>query len=300
VMEHHSNFVPWQQLALENGATLKVIDIDRWGYLQEISNIISKRTKILALTYVSNVLGTINPIKEIVKKAKQINPKIIIIIDAAQAAPHIPIDVSDLGCDFLAFSAHKMLGPTGVGVLWGKYQLLKEMFPFQFGGEMIKEVYLDHTVFNDPPHKFEAGTPNIAGVVAFKEAINYLIELGWKKIQDHETTLTVGLLCALENTFNHKVKIFGPQLEDVYSKEKSGVVSFTFDKYHPHDIAQILDEENIAVRAGHHCAMPLHKRLGVIATVRASLYIYNSEEDVSRFIKGLKKVETTLCPSTKI
>lgn len=310
IMEHHSNFVPWQVLCSEVGANFKIIDINNNGYLDlsldnfkaqssnvksksqilNLENIITKNTKILALTYVSNVLGTINPVKEIIKAAKQINPKIITIVDAAQAAPHMKIDVRDLGCDFLAFSSHKMLGPTSVGVLWGREELLKEMFPFLYGGEMISEVYLDRTIFKDPPHKFEAGTPSIGEVIAFKEAIKYLMILGMDKVREHEKRISLQCFKTLKYEFGDKIKIFGPA--DIESR--GGVIAFSFGKYHPHDIASILDEEGICVRAGNHCAMPLHSRLGVNATVRASFYIYNDEKDINKLVEGLKKVEKIL------
>lgn len=291
IMEHHSNFVPWQQLAFENGATFKIMDIDKQGFLiKELDKVITKKTKILALSLVSNVLGTINPIKDIIRKSKEINPNIIIIVDAAQAVPHMKIDVQDLGCDFLAFSSHKMLGPTGVGVLWGREEMLNEMFPFMFGGEMINEVYVDYTTFKDPPHKFEAGTPSIGEVIAFNEAIKFLEKIGMDKVREHELKLVEYCLNLFKSEFKEEIKIFGP----ADSKDRGGVVAFNFGKFHPHDIASILDEENIAVRAGHHCAMPLHNRLGVNATVRASFYIYNSEEDVNKLVEGLKKVKKTL------
>ncbi|KKQ24250.1 MAG: Cysteine desulfurase, SufS subfamily [Candidatus Roizmanbacteria bacterium GW2011_GWC2_37_13] len=308
IMEHHSNFVPWQVLCLEVGASFKVIDINDKGYLdlelddikykksnikntyQILKKIVTEKTKILTLTYISNVLGTINPVKEIIAAAKKINPKIITIIDAAQAVPHLKVDVQDLGCDFLVFSSHKMLGPTGVGVLWGKENLLKEMFPFMYGGEMINEVYIDRTIFKDPPHKFEAGTPAIGEVIAFKEAIKYLKTIGMDKVREHEKKLALFCLKILRREFGNRLKIFGP----IDENDRGGAIAFSFGKYHPHDIASILDEEKIAVRAGHHCAMPLHNRLGVNATVRASFYIYNDENDIERLIKGLKKVEKIL------
>ena len=297
VMEHHSNFVTWQQLALENGATFKVIDITDDGFLDlsfsALDKIITKKTKILALTYVSNVLGTINPIKEIVEAAKAINPKLIVVVDAAQAVPHIKVDVQNLGCDFLAFSSHKMLGPTGVGVLWGKYEHLDQMFPFNYGGEMIQEVYIDKTVFKKPPLKFEAGTPHIAGVIALKEAVKYLQKFGIEKIKKHEEFLTLSLECSLADEFGKKIKILGTDISG-FLDERGGILSFVFASYHPHDIAQILDEENICIRAGHHCTMPLHQRLKVIASARASFYIYNTIDDVSRLVKGLKKVAKLL------
>jgi len=311
IMEHHSNFVPWQVLTSEVGAVFKIIDIDEEGYLdlginnikdqksnikntnqklKALDQIITKKTKILALTYVSNVLGTINPIREIVTQVKKINPKIIVIIDAAQAAPHLKIDVQDLGADFIVFSSHKMLGPTGVGVLWGKEKLLKEMYPFMYGGDMISEVYIDKTIYKDPPHKFEAGTPAIGEIIAFKEAIKFLNEVGMEKISEHEKKLTRIAIDRLTNTFGGEIKILGPRnVED-----HNGIVSFSFGKYHPHDISQILADNGICVRAGHHCAMPLHTRLKLPATVRASFYIYNDEKDVERLVEGLKEVKKIL------
>jgi len=297
IMEHHSNFVPWQVLAGEVGATFKIIDIDEDGNLEfKIQNsellkqIITKKTKILTLTYVSNVLGTINPIKEIISIAKSINPNIIAIIDAAQAVPHLKIDVQDLGADFIVFSSHKMLGPTGVGVLWGKEKILKDMYPFMYGGDMIDEVYVDRTTFKDVPHKFEAGTPAIGEVIAFKESIKFLEKIGMNNILEHEKKLTDFAINRLIDTFGQSIKIYGPKkIED-----RGGIISFSFDKFHPHDIAQILADQGICVRAGHHCAMPLHTRLKVQATVRASFYIYNDEKDVEKLVEGLKKVKNIL------
>ena len=297
IMEHHSNFVPWQVLAGEVGAIFKVIDIDEEGYLEfRIQNsellkqTITKKTKILALTYVSNMLGTINPIKEIISEFKRINPKIIVIVDAAQAVPHLKIDVHDLGADFIVFSSHKMLGPTAVGILWGKERLLKEMYPFMYGGDMIDEVYIDRTTYKNPPHKFEAGTPAIGEIIALKEAVKFLDKIGMDNIQIHEKKITDFAINRLTNTFGQSIKIYGPKnIED-----RGGIVSFTFDKFHPHDIAQILADDGICVRAGHHCAMPLHTRLNVPATVRASFYLYNDERDVNKLIEGLKKVKEIL------
>jgi cysteine desulfurase/selenocysteine lyase len=291
IMEHHSNFVPWQVLANEVGAAFKVIDINDDGYLElDWNKVITKKSKILSLTYVSNVLGTINPVKEIIKKVKRINPKIIVIVDAAQAVPHLKIDVQDLGADFVVFSSHKMLGPTGVGVLWGKYSHLQEMYPFMYGGEMISEVYIDKATYKDPPHKFEAGTPAIGEIIAFKEAIKFFNEVGMDKIRNHEKKLTRQFLKAIKKEFGEKITVFGPKNVD----DRGGIITFSFSQYHPHDIAQILADQGICVRAGHHCAMPLHTRLNVPATVRASLYIYNDEEDLQKFLKGLKTVEKIL------
>lgn len=291
IMEHHSNFVPWQTLAFESGATFKIIDIDEEGNLNtDLNRVITRKTKILALTYVSNVLGTINPVKEIIAKAKKIDPEIITVVDAAQAAPHMQISVADLDCDFLAFSSHKMLGPTGVGVLWGRYKLLTEMFPFNYGGEMISEVHLDRTSFKAPPHKFEAGTPAIGEVIAFKSALDYLEELGMDNIRSHEIALARHAVLKLRSNFGGDIQIMGPE----NFEERGGIISFTYGPYHAHDIAAILDEENVAVRAGHHCAMPLHERLGITSSVRASFYIYNDESDVDRLIESLKKVKKIL------
>jgi len=304
IMEHHSNFVPWQQLVLENKGTLKIIDIDEEGFLNiegvrekdiqkiisSLSNIISRKTKFLSITFVSNVLGTINPVKEIVKAVKKINPDIVTVIDAAQAVPHLSIDVNDLDCDFLAFSSHKMLGPTGVGVLYGKKQYLEQMFPFLYGGEMIEAVSLEKTVFKASPYKFEAGTPAIGEVIGYSAAIDYLKEIGMSRIRNHEIKLTEYALNRLDEEFGGKIKIIGPKS----AENRGGLIAFQFGKIHPHDVAQILDEENIAVRAGHHCAMPLHQRLKLVGTVRVSFYLYNNEEDVEKLIRGLKKVDQRL------
>ena len=309
VMEHHSNFVPWQQLAQEVGADFKVIDIDNEGRLDlnienpkskirnpkqaqspnfkfHLNNVVTKKTKILALTYVSNVLGTINPIKEIIKAAKDINPQVIIVIDAAQAAPHLPIDVQNLGADFLVFSSHKMLGPTGVGVLWGKLPLLNSLMPYNFGGEMIEEVFIKKTTFRSAPHRFEAGTPNIAGVIAFKDAIKYLTNLGMENVRRHELSLGRYALARLNDEFENEIRILGP----ITPEDRQAVTTFTFNNIHSHDLADMLNSYNICVRAGHHCAMPLHNRLKVTSTSRASFYIYNDEDDVEKLIEGLKKV----------
>jgi cysteine desulfurase/selenocysteine lyase len=251
---------------------------------------INNRTKVLALTYVSNVLGTINPVAEIIKLAKEINPSIITVVDAAQAAPHMPIDIQELGCDFLVFSSHKMLGPTGVGVLWGKYDLLTQMKPYQYGGEMIDKVSLDETTFKAPPHKFEAGTPNIAGVIAHKEAINYLLDIGMENIRSHEKKIMRYAVQSLKESFGEEIKIYGPNSCD----DRGGVISFSLCDYHPHDVAHILDEQSICIRAGNHCAQPLHDYLGANSTSRASFYIYNDERDVDLLVNGLKKVKEVL------
>lgn len=287
IMEHHSNFVPWQQLLIKKGGKLSVIKLDKEGELdvKNLEKYISKKTKILCLTYVSNVLGVANNLKQIIKDAKRINPAIITIIDAAQAVPHRKVDVQDLDCDFLAFSSHKMLGPTGVGVLWGRKALLDAMPPFLYGGEMISEVHVCNTKFKEAPHKFEAGTPAIAEVIALKEAVRYLEKVGLKEIENHEKKLASYAIKRLGDEFKN-LHVIGPK----NAENKGGIVSFHFDKYHPHDVAQILSEKNICVRAGNHCAMPLHEELNLIATVRASFYLYNTESDVDSLVAGLHDV----------
>jgi len=306
IMEHHANFVPWQQLAHKYGAVLKVIGIndhfelsvlskkDRRGeddrFKIDLSGVVTPKTKILTLTYISNTLGTINPVKEIIAAAKKIHPSIITIVDAAQAVPHMKVDVQDLGCDFLVFSSHKMLGPTGVGVLWGKYELLDKMNPYQFGGDMIRRVALEETTFNDVPHKFEAGTPHIAGVIGLKEAVKYLECVGYDNIREHEKKLTMYTLRRLSEGFGPDITFYSPR----HIEYMAGIITFTLKGIHPHDIAQILDEKSVCVRAGHHCTMPLHTSLGIAATVRVSLNIYNDADDVDRLVSGLKKVKKAL------
>lgn len=289
VMEHHSNFVPWQALAQEVGALFKVIDINNEGRLDIYKNekislkqVVTKKTKILALPYVSNVLGTINPLKEIIKEARSINHELIIVIDAAQAASHIPIDVQDLDCDFLALSGHKMFGPKGVGILYGKKKLLGDMFPFQFGGEMIEEVQIAVTRYAQTPHKFEAGTPAIADVIALQEAVRFINELSFNKIQKHDKTLIDLARNALKKELKEAITLYGPS-------HSTSVISFSIKGIHPHDIASVLDEEDICVRAGHHCTMPLHTRLGIVASSRLSVSVYNNEQDIEKLVKGLQK-----------
>ncbi len=298
VMEHHSNFVPWQQLAFENGAEFKVIDVDDNGELslgkteqemiKSLEAIVTKRTKVLALVHVSNVVGTVNPIKDIIRIAKKINPHVITVIDGAQAVPHMKVDVKDLGCDFYVFSSHKMLGPTGIGILWGKYELLEKMYPFLYGGEMISEVKIEETLFKEPPYKFEAGTPHIAGAIALGEAVRYLEAIGMDAIHKHEEELFNYVHTKLYDEFGGDLKILGPHYN------KAAIAAFVFGKYHPHDIAYILDEQGIAVRAGNHCAGPLHTRFSLPASTRASFYVYNDTEDVDALIAGLKKIKHTL------
>lgn len=290
IMEHHSNFVQWQQRAFKKGIGFSIWNIEEDGTLnvKELDKFITRRTKVLAITAVSNVLGTINPIKEIVKRVKRLNPDCLVIVDAAQAAPHMKIDVVDWGADAAAFSGHKMLGPTGVGVLWAKFDLLERLNPYQYGGEMISEVHIHRTVFKEPPHKFEAGTPDIAGVIGLGAAVDYLTKLGMSNVREHEKKITAYAIARIAELKN--VHLVGPT--DV--KQKAGVVTFTMKGIHPHDIAQILDEDNVYIRVGFHCAQPLHEYLATGPTARASFYIYTTKEDINALITGLQKVQKIL------
>jgi cysteine desulfurase/selenocysteine lyase len=280
-MEHHSNLVPWQLIALGTGAKLRFIEIDDTGHLvwEDVLAKIGERTKIVALTQMSNVLGTINPIKEIAEVAHRAGA--IVLVDGAQSVPHMPVDVQDMDCDFLAFSSHKMLGPTGVGVLYGKREVLEAMDPFLGGGEMIKRVTYESSTYADLPHKFEAGTPNIADVIAFGAAIDYLEDLGMDVVREHEIALTQYAIDRLRET--EGVTVFGPP----DATEKGGAVAFNYRDLHPHDLSQVLDQHGIAIRAGHHCAQPLMRRLDTVATARASLYLYNTEDEVDALIDGI-------------
>ena len=291
-MEHHSNFVPWQQLCLNTGATFKIIGINKDARLDvfnkseiNLKQVVTSKTKILALTHVSNVLGTVNPIKEIVSQAKRINPEIIVVVDGAQAVPHMKVDVKELGCDFYAFSGHKMLGPTGVGVLWGKKKLLDEMEPFLFGGEMIAEVRLDGTTFADVPEKFEAGTPGIAEAIGLGASINYLVSVGLDRIYEHELNLVKLYKEKLTKELGERIIFYGPKVPE------AGILSFTIEGLHPHDIASILNEDSIAVRAGHHCAMQLHTSLGLTGTTRISLNIYNTQEEIDKVVESISNAQ---------
>lgn len=287
VMEHHSNIVPWQEIAKEKGANVTYLDITPDGYLdtRNLDTLITKRTVMVSLTHVSNVLGTINPIRQLVKKIKTLNPKTLVLIDAAQSVPHMNVDVNNLGCDFLAFSGHKMLGPTGIGVLWGRYDLLCAMPPYQFGGDMIKEVHLYGTTFKEPPHKFEAGTPHISGVIGLGAACKYLKGIGMGNVRNHEKEITRYTLSGLSTIKN--LTAYGPK----DSNDKGGVIAFSLKGIHPHDLASILNDDNICVRSGHHCAMPLHEKLGLPATTRASFYIYNDEKDAEALVDGINKAK---------
>ena len=285
-MEHHSNLVPWQLLAKATGATLAFLPVTDDGRLRldELDALLTARTKLVAFTHASNVLGTINPAREIIARAHAHNA--VVLLDAAQSVPHLPVDVQQLGCDALVCSAHKMLGPTGVGVLYAREELLESMEPFLGGGEMITDVQLTTATWNEIPWKFEAGTPNIAGVIAFGEALAYLERLGMEAIRAHERELTVYALKRLGEVAG--ITLYGPSAADA---ERGGVVSFNLEGLHPHDVGTVLDAEGVAVRAGHHCAKPLMRRLGVAATVRASVYLYNVREDVDRLVEALEAVK---------
>ena len=283
--EHHSNIVPWQLLTQDKKAKLKYIDIDDNGELkleQLDEYLATGKVKLVACSHTSNVLGTISPVKEIVSKCK--NAGVKILIDGAQAVPHMKVDLSDLDCDFYAFSAHKMLGPTGVGVLWAKKEILQKMTPYQGGGDMIREVHKYETTWNDLPYKFEAGTPNIADVIGFKNAIEYLQKIGMNNIREHEKELTKYALERME-------KIPGITLYGVKDIEKrGGVISFNFNDVHPHDVGTIIDKDGVAIRSGHHCAQVLMEKLNVAATNRASFYVYTTKEEIDVLLTSLESV----------
>ncbi|HEU5097636.1 MAG TPA: cysteine desulfurase [Roseiflexaceae bacterium] len=283
VMEHHSNLVPWQQLAQRTGAQLDFLRIDGEGrlVLEDLDALLTERTKLVALTHQSNVLGTINPVREIAARAHDAGA--LILIDGAQSVPHMPVDVRELGIDFLAFSSHKMCGPTGIGALWGRRQILEAMPPFLGGGSMIREVTLQATTYADIPARFEAGTPAIGEAIALGEAVDFLSGLGMAKVFAHEQQLVGYALERLSEV--EGLQVYGPSTLE----GRGGAVSFTLEGVHPHDIAAVLDGEGIAVRAGHHCCQPLHALLDVPATARASFYLYNIPEEIDRLAAGLEK-----------
>jgi cysteine desulfurase / selenocysteine lyase len=283
-MEHHSNLVPWQLLAQRTGATFRWLPIDDEGRLVDsaIDEVINERTKVVSFVYQSNALGTINPVERIVARAKAVGA--LSIIDAAQAAPHLPLDVQALGADFVAFTGHKVYGPSGVGVLWGRYELLAAMPPFLGGGEMIETVEMSGTTFAAPPHRFEAGTPMIAQAVALGTAVDYLTALGLDNIRAYEHELTEYAITALNTVPG--LRIIGPN----NAIDRGATIAFTLEGIHPHDVAQLLDEQGIAVRAGHHCARPVCVRYGIAATTRASFGIYTTIEEIDALVAGLLKV----------
>ncbi|HEY9793670.1 MAG TPA: cysteine desulfurase [Candidatus Obscuribacterales bacterium] len=284
-MEHHSNLVPWQMLAKEKGAKLVFIELNADGEvdIETARKAINQHTKLVSVTQMSNVLGTITPVRAIADMAHAVGA--VVLVDGAQGVPHLVTSVTDLGCDFLAFSFHKMLGPTGVGVLWGRTELLKSMPPFMGGGDMIAAVWREKSRYNELPWKFEAGTPNIADVIAAGAAIDYLQNLGMENVRAHEIEITEYALRKLGAL--RGVTIYGPK----DATKRGGVISFNIEGVHPHDLGQILNESGIAIRAGHHCCQPLMRDLDVMGTARASFYIYNTEEEVDQLLQALQEAE---------
>jgi cysteine desulfurase / selenocysteine lyase len=284
-MEHHSNFVPWQYIAARAGADFRAIPVDPASGELDLDAVADlEGVKVLACTLVSNSLGTVNPVERLAAWAHERGA--IMVVDASQAAPHRPLDVQALGCDFLACTGHKMCGPSGIGILWGRRELLERMSPFELGGEMIRHVTLEKTTWNELPHKFEAGTPPIAEAVGLGAAVDYLASAGLEAIERHEQALVEYAVGRLEEVPG--LRLFGPRAD-----RRAGILSFELEGVHPHDVAQILDWEGVAVRAGHHCNQPLMRRLGVPATTRASFYLYTLPEEVDRLVEGLHKVRAT-------
>ncbi|OGZ43992.1 MAG: cysteine desulfurase [Candidatus Ryanbacteria bacterium RIFCSPHIGHO2_02_FULL_45_17b] len=284
-MEHHSNFIPWQELAKRTGAVFTVLPLEKDGTLSAgtIRAMAGPRTKIIAVTHVSHATGSVNDVREISSIARGVGA--FFVLDAAQSAPHMPIDVQKIDCDFLAFSGQKMLGPTGIGILYGKEKHLREIAPAVFGGGMIREVRTDSSTWADMPQKFEAGTPHVAGAIGLGAAISYIEVIGRAELMAHERNLADMARCALTNMPG--IHVYGPHNEH----ETAGIVSFTVEGMHAHDVAEILSRENIAVRAGHHCALPLMNHFGISGTIRASFYLYNTEKDVERLLTGVKKAQ---------
>jgi cysteine desulfurase / selenocysteine lyase len=285
-MEHHANLVPWHLVTNYTGASIKAVPITSEGRLDvdSFETLLTDKVKIVSVVHMSNVLGTVNPVREIAKLAK--SKGALFVVDGAQSVPHMPVNVKELGADFLAFSGHKMCGPTGVGVLWGRFDILKDMQPFLGGGEMISKVFIDHSTYADPPQRFEAGTPPIAEAIALGAAADYLTTIGMSAIWQHDHELVTYALNRLDEEVP-EVRTFGPRGPD-----RGGIIAFTLGNLHAHDLATALDERGIAVRAGHHCAQPLHRKLNVPATARASFYLYTTQKDVDHFIETLKKVRT--------
>ena len=285
-MEHHANLIPWQQLAKRTGAKLRWFEVTPEGRLDlsKISELINKKTKIVAITHQSNVLGSITPLSKITAAAKSVGA--FVVLDACQSVPHFEVKVKKLDVDFIAFSGHKMLGPTGIGVLWGRQSLLEEMPPFLFGGSMIDSVTMEQATWAELPRKFEAGVPNMAQAVGLSAAVDYINQIGISNIHEHENQLTKTLLAGLAHM--QGVKVIGPT--DL--TERGGVVSFTVDGIHPHDVGQVLDQYGIAVRTGHHCAWPLMRKLNVVGTTRASFHLYNTISDVEKLLEGIAQVQS--------
>lgn len=293
-MEHHSNIVPWQMLAAERGATLRYVPVTDEGRLDldAFDRLLAGRPKLVGLAHQSNVLGTINPVRHIADRAHQAGA--VVVVDAAQSVPHQRVDVAALGADFLAFSGHKMLGPMGIGGLWARYALLDAMPPYHGGGEMITSVRLDRSTYKAPPYRFEAGTPNVAGAIALGVAVDYMRKVGLDAITEQVHDLTAYALLRLKEVPG--LTIYGPQT----ATDRGGAVAFTLDRVHPHDVAQVLDGEGIAVRAGHHCAEPLHRRFGIPASARASFHLYNTRADVDALVEGLLKVRRLFAKASAV
>jgi cysteine desulfurase/selenocysteine lyase len=285
-MEHHSNIVPWQLLVQRTGATLKWFPVTDEGRLDisGLAGIVGERTKIVSIAHQSNVLGTVNPVAEVLRRAREVGA--LMMLDASQSVPHHPVDVAGLGVDFVAFTGHKMVGPSGVGVLWGRHELLDAMPPFLGGGEMIEAVWMDHSTYAAVPHKFEAGTPPIVEAIGLGVAVDYLTGIGMDAIEAHERELTAYALDALREV--PTLRLIGPDTIE----RRGATLSFTLEGIHPHDVGQILDDEfGIAVRVGHHCARPLHLRFGIPATTRASFYLYNTTAEIDALVRGLHHVQ---------
>jgi cysteine desulfurase / selenocysteine lyase len=293
VMEHHSNIVPWQLLQSSLGIDLQFLDIDSEGRLRldQLPALLTPATRLVTVTHVSNVLGSVNPLREIAEMAHARGA--LVAVDAAQSAPHRPIDVGALGVDLLTFSGHKTLGPTGIGALWGRAELLDRMPPWMGGGEMIREVHTTGVTFRDPPAKFEAGTPNVGGACALAAALDYLEGVGWEELASHERDLQRYALAQAQERFDGRLTIVGPK----DPAQREAVLSFSLAGIHPHDVASLLDAEGVAVRSGHHCAQPLMERLGVTALTRASPYLYNDRADLDRMFEALAKVEKVFIPA---
>ncbi len=282
-MEHHSNLVPWQMVAQRTGAHLRFIPTTDQGTLDiaSLDTLINQRTRLVSVVHMSNFLGTLNPVETLRQRARQVGA--LFMLDGAQSVPHLPTNVVELDCDFLAFSGHKMLGPTGIGVLYVRPSVLESMEPFLRGGEMVREVWYDHATWNDLPNRFEAGTPNIADTIALGAAIDYLQALGMENVRRHEVETTAYALEAFKEL--EELEIVGPR----DAGGRGGLIAFALGDIHPHDLGTLLDSEGIAIRAGHHCVMPMHRKLGLAASARASFYVYNTDEDVDALVLGLKK-----------
>lgn len=293
LMEHHSNFLPWKELARAKNVDFRILPLTREGVLdtENFKKYLDEKTKIVALSAVSNVLGTITPIEQITPLIRTLSPNALIVVDAAQAVAHETIDVTKWDVDFLAFSGHKMFGPTGIGILYGRKNILETLTPVCFGGGMVLDACATDTLYKDIPARFEAGTLHLSGIFALGSALDFIQSIGIEKIREHEQSLTLYTIDRLKKTFAENITILGPQDHDL----RSSIISFVFKDIHPHDIASVLGEHNICVRAGEHCTMPLHQSLDIDATTRLSLSIYNTREDIDTLIDVLKKIQTMFC-----